>query len=67
MTWKAALVRALEQLYALGALDGKGRLSEHGQRMSCLPLEPMYSKVYVPTRPLPDPCYAAYSRVERES
>ena len=41
---KQALVRALEQLYSLGALDGKGRLSAHGQRMAALPLEPMYSK-----------------------
>ena len=41
---KQALVRALENLYALGALDGKGNLSAHGKRMGSLPLEPMYSK-----------------------
>jgi len=41
---KAALVRALEQLYVLGALDGRGELSSHGKRMAVLPLVPMYSK-----------------------
>ncbi len=36
-----ALAHALEQLYALGALDGAGGLtSPHGERMALLPLEP---------------------------
>ena len=42
----SALLRALEQLYALGALDAEGRLSQPlGQRMVRLPLEPAFAKV----------------------
>ena len=42
----SALLRALEVLFALGALDGEGRLSEPlGQRMVRLPVDPIYAKV----------------------
>ena len=41
----SALLRALELLYALGALDGEGRLSEPlGQRMVRLPVDPVFAK-----------------------
>lgn len=43
---RAAILRALEQLYALGALDDSGELSEPlGRQMAVLPLEPMAAKM----------------------
>lgn len=39
-----ALIRALEQLYALGALNDKGELTKMGRRMAEFPLDPMLSK-----------------------
>ncbi|KAI8922524.1 P-loop containing nucleoside triphosphate hydrolase protein [Powellomyces hirtus] len=42
---RTSIVRALEQLYALGALNDEGGLSELGQQMAELPLDPVYSKV----------------------
>lgn len=44
---KEALVRSLELLYALGALDKKGNLNASGRRMSRFPLEPMAAKAIV--------------------
>ena len=38
------LIRALEQLYALGALNDHGKLTKLGRRMAEFPLEPMLSK-----------------------
>jgi len=38
------LMRALEQLYALGALNDKGELTKMGRRMAEFPLDPMLSK-----------------------
>lgn len=38
------LLRALEQLYALGALNDKGELTKLGRRMAEFPLDPMMSK-----------------------
>lgn len=38
------LIRALEQLYALGALNDRGELTKMGRRMAEFPLEPMQSK-----------------------
>lgn len=38
------LIRALEQLYALGALNDRGELTKMGRRMAELPLDPMLSK-----------------------
>lgn len=39
-----ALIRALEQLYALGALNDRGELTKLGRRMAEFPLDPMLSK-----------------------
>ncbi|OEU20372.1 putative ATP-dependent RNA helicase [Fragilariopsis cylindrus CCMP1102] len=39
-----ALIRSLEQLYALGALNDVGELTKLGRRMAEFPLEPMLSK-----------------------
>ncbi|CAN8062809.1 unnamed protein product [Agarophyton chilense] len=39
-----ALFRSLEHLYALGALNDKGKLTKLGRRMAELPLEPMMAK-----------------------
>eukprot|EP00742_Colponemidia_sp_Colp-10_P003806 GILJ01004055.1.p1 GENE.GILJ01004055.1~~GILJ01004055.1.p1 ORF type:complete len:698 (+),score=71.08 GILJ01004055.1:38-2131(+) len=40
-----AIVRALEQLYALGALDAQGKLSDAiGRKMAELPTEPLFSR-----------------------
>lgn len=41
----AALLRALEQLYALGALSDRGELTRLGRRMAEFPLDPMASKM----------------------
>jgi pre-mRNA-splicing factor ATP-dependent RNA helicase DHX16 len=38
------LIRALEQLYALGALNDRGELTKLGRRMAEFPLDPMMSK-----------------------
>eukprot|EP00793_Prasinoderma_coloniale_P001117 PRCOL_00006108-RA len=43
---RSALLRALEQLYALGALDDNGELTRPlGEQMAALPLEPMAAKM----------------------
>lgn len=39
-----ALIRALEQLYALGALNDRGELTKLGRRMAEFPTDPMMSK-----------------------
>eukprot|EP00056_Hartaetosiga_gracilis_P006216 m.94293 g.94293 ORF g.94293 m.94293 type:complete len:1049 (+) comp12409_c0_seq3:50-3196(+) len=41
------LIRALEQLYALGALNDRGELTKLGRRMAEFPLEPMMSKMMI--------------------
>jgi len=41
---RAALLRALELLFALGALDDEGALTDEGRAMAALPLEPMAAK-----------------------
>lgn len=40
-----ALIRALELLYALGALNDKGELTKMGRRMAEFPIDPMLSKM----------------------
>lgn len=42
-----ALIRALEQLYALGALNDRGELTKMGRRMAEFPLDPMLSKCVI--------------------
>ena len=41
------MVRALEELYALGAIDDTGKLSPLGRKMSEFPLDPAFSKVLI--------------------
>ncbi|KAL7747311.1 hypothetical protein RI367_007365 [Sorochytrium milnesiophthora] len=41
------LSRALEQLYALGALNDRGELTKLGRRMAEFPLDPMLSKTLI--------------------
>jgi hypothetical protein len=41
------LLRALELLYALGALNDRGELTKMGRRMAEFPLDPMLSKMLV--------------------
>jgi pre-mRNA-splicing factor ATP-dependent RNA helicase DHX16 len=41
------LIRALEMLYALGALNDKGELTKLGRRMAELPLDPMLAKTLI--------------------
>ncbi|CEP08311.1 hypothetical protein [Parasitella parasitica] len=47
---RASLVRALEELYALGAIDDKGDLSDLGKQMAEFPLDPTYSKVLIQSK-----------------
>ena len=42
-----ALIKAIEQLYFLKALDEEGNLTEIGKKMNLYPLEPFYSKMMV--------------------
>jgi pre-mRNA-splicing factor ATP-dependent RNA helicase DHX16 len=42
-----ALMRALEQLYALGALNDRGELTKLGRKMAEFPLDPMLSKTVI--------------------
>jgi pre-mRNA-splicing factor ATP-dependent RNA helicase DHX16 len=42
-----ALSRALEQLYALGALNDRGELTKLGRRMAEFPLDPLLSKAVI--------------------
>lgn len=41
------LIRSLEQLYALGALNDVGQLTKLGRRMAELPLDPMMAKALI--------------------
>ena len=41
------LIRALELLYALGALNDEGELTKLGRRMAEFPLDPMLSKIII--------------------
>lgn len=41
------LIRALEQLYALGALNDRGELTKLGRRMAEFPMDPMMSKCLI--------------------
>ncbi|KAI9004386.1 P-loop containing nucleoside triphosphate hydrolase protein [Hyaloraphidium curvatum] len=44
---RGALIRALEQLYSLGALGDDGKLTELGKQMAAFPLDPPYAKVVI--------------------
>ena len=41
------LIRSMEELYALGALDDEGLLTRLGRRMAEFPLEPSLSKILI--------------------
>lgn len=41
------LVKGLEMLYALGALNDQGDLTKLGRRMAEFPLDPMLSKMLI--------------------
>ena len=41
------LIRALELLYALGALNDRGELTKLGRRMAEFPVDPMLSKAII--------------------
>lgn len=41
------LVRALEQLYALGALNDLGQLTKEGRKMAEFPLDPLMAKTLI--------------------
>eukprot|EP01147_Barroeca_monosierra_P002717 gene2717-5595_t len=41
------IIRALEQLYALGALNDRGELTKLGRRMAEFPVDPMMSKMLI--------------------
>ena len=58
------LLRALEQLYALGALNDRGELTKLGRRMAEFPTDPMMAKMIISAEafhvshraPSPAPC-----------
>lgn len=41
------LLKALEQLYALGALNDRGELTKMGRRMAEFPVDPMLAKMLI--------------------
>ncbi|OAJ41460.1 hypothetical protein, variant 1 [Batrachochytrium dendrobatidis JEL423] len=47
---RSSLVGALETLYALGALNDKGDLTEMGRKMASFPLEPTFAKVLIQSK-----------------
>ncbi|KAF9112477.1 putative ATP-dependent RNA helicase dhr2 [Mortierella sp. AM989] len=42
---KSGMLRSLEHLYALEALDDEGKLTEIGKKMAAFPVDPPYAKV----------------------
>lgn len=44
---KEALLRSLELLYALDALDDEGKLNDVGKKMARFPLEPMAARCVI--------------------
>ncbi|KAL1920739.1 uncharacterized protein VTP21DRAFT_11374 [Calcarisporiella thermophila] len=49
---REALIRALEQLYALGGISDDGRLTDIGRKMAEFPLDPPFSKVLLISKEL---------------
>lgn len=47
---RSALVGALEQLYALGALSDQGNLTSLGRKMSLFPVEPSFAKILIQSK-----------------
>lgn len=52
------LMRALEQLFALGALNDRGELTKLGRRMAEFPLDPMLSKMILASEQYEVSCQA---------
>jgi HrpA-like RNA helicase len=50
-----SLVHAMEQLYALSALDDQGMLTKLGRDMAEFPLDPVYSRILLMSRVSGDP------------
>lgn len=48
---RAAFVGALEQLYALGALNDNGLLTPLGKKMASFPIAPQFAKVIIASQP----------------
>jgi pre-mRNA-splicing factor ATP-dependent RNA helicase DHX16 len=46
------LIRSLEQLYALGALNDRGELTKLGRKMAEFPIDPMLSKTLIASEQL---------------
>ncbi|KAI8391721.1 P-loop containing nucleoside triphosphate hydrolase protein, partial [Radiomyces spectabilis] len=47
---RTSMIRALEELYALGAMDDTGKLTELGKKMAEFPLDPSFSKVIIQSK-----------------
>jgi HrpA-like RNA helicase len=47
------VIGALEQLYALEALDDKGKLTPLGKQMSYFPVDPTLAKVLIQSKVIP--------------
>ncbi|KAI8968927.1 P-loop containing nucleoside triphosphate hydrolase protein [Mycotypha africana] len=47
---RSSLIRALEELYALNAIDDTGELSDLGKKMAEFPLDPSFSKVLIQSK-----------------
>ncbi|KAF8981526.1 putative ATP-dependent RNA helicase dhr2 [Entomortierella lignicola] len=49
---KSGMLRSLEHLYALEALDDEGKLTEIGKKMAAFPVDPPYAKVLLQSEKL---------------
>jgi hypothetical protein len=55
---RAALVRALEHLYALRALDSSGEITKEGRKMAEFPVDPALAKVLLYSKVCPRRYYS---------
>ncbi len=53
---KASLIRALELLYGLQALDPSGNLTELGRELARLPVDPMFARAIIKSEEIGDGC-----------
>ena len=60
------LMRALEQLYALGSLNDKGELTKLGRRMAEFPLDPMLAKMICASEKY-QVCFLKYAALARHA
>jgi len=47
---RTSLIKALERLYALGALNNTGNLTDHGRKLANFPLDPIYGHLLLKSR-----------------